>query len=394
MELKKSEIVILALAKWDGAYSSTTFSLAKEFSKSNKVLYIERPNTWKDIFLSICKIKNWRNIKNLCFNKNVKHLNRNLTIYSPSPTIPSNFLPAGKIYTQIKRINEKLLFHSINKVIKDMNFEQYIFINIFNPFFNHIKYLHPKLSIYYTVDNINESWYVKKHGPRLEKELMKQVDLTFATSAMLKKSNLKFTKNLHYLPNAADLEIFNPKTEHEKPKEISHITKETITFIGHLDSRTDLTILKSILTDFPERILLIIGPISLDSSEFIELESFENLLFIDPQSIEKIPGFLKHTQCAIIPYKCNKLTSGIYPLKINEYLAMGIPVVSTPFSEDIEKFKEVISLATTKQEFSQMLDLEIRNDSKIKSDERVKFAQNNSWTNRINEFWYILENHT
>ncbi|GAA5034732.1 glycosyl transferase [Marivirga lumbricoides] len=391
MEIKKSNIIILALSKWDGDYSSTTFSLASEFSKNNRVLYIDKPITWKDILFQTFRKGGISLVKRTLIKSRLNFLSEDLIIYYPSPVIPINFLPKGKLYKHLKQLNEKIIFNKLKRTLKKIDFTNYIYLNIFNPFFDHTDFLQPTLSIYYTVDNISESAYVKKHGVWLEPYMMQKAHLNFATSLMLKNTNEKYNKDIFYLPNAADLEIFDSEKNYDKPQELRNIEAQIITYIGHLDTRTNIEILKTILSEHDNKILMIVGPVSLPKSTLEELSCFNNILFVKPQPLQEIPAFLKYSCCTIIPFKCNELTKGIYPLKINEYLAMGLPVVSTSFSEDIKHFSEIISLANSPQDFSKMIDSEIINDSSSKIKERILFAKNNTWPHRVKQFWDIVE---
>ncbi len=387
MDICTSNIVIFALSKWDGAYSSTTFSLAKEFSKSNNVIYIDRPITFKDYIADFFTKNKIRKIKK----SRLERLNDKLHIFYPPIVIPNNFLPKNYLYKKIKAINEKIIFKSLKKHLTKINFQNFIYINIFNPFFDHSKHISPICNIYYTVDNIEESAYVKKHGVWLEPELIRKSDVTLATSIMLLQKNKIFNDNIFYLPNAADLQIFNSCSSYEKPKELKGIESSIITFVGHLDYRTDIEILETIAIKHFDKTLLIIGPISLPKDTIDQLHSIENILFVGTQPIEKIPAFLKFSHCAIIPFKCNDLTKGIYPLKINEYLAMGLPVISTCFSEDIQKFENVISLAKNSSEFSNLIEFELASNGIHKEQQRIKIANENTWSKRVIQFWEILK---
>ncbi|PTB89919.1 group 1 glycosyl transferase, partial [Marivirga lumbricoides] len=149
----------------------------------------------------------------------------------------------------------------------------------------------------------------------------------------------------------------------------------------------DIELICSILNNHSDKTLVIVGLISLKDEILEKLESYNNILFISPKPIEALPAYLCYSDCAIIPFKINELTNSIYPLKINEYLAMGIPVVSTKFSEDIIQFSEVISLANNKNDFCQHIDFEIIEDNEQKQVKRKEAAKNNTWKKRVEQFW-------
>jgi len=81
----------------------------------------------------------------------------------------------------------------------------------------------------------------------------------------------------------------------------------------------------------------------------------------------------------------------IYPLKINEYLSVGVPVVLTTFAE-LPDFKEVVTFASNKELFYTAIKDEIEHDNITMIKKRIEFAKMNSWENRANQFGNILEN--
>ena len=116
-----------------------------------------------------------------------------------------------------------------------------------------------------------------------------------------------------------------------------------------------------------------------------------NVIFTGGKHITELPAFLQHFDVAIIPFLLNKLTASIYPLKINEYLAAGKPVVATNFSEDIRSFANDVYLAKDENEFVNLINLAIAEDSPEKALQRNATACSNTWEERVREFWEIVE---
>src|SRR5690606_14309333 len=110
--------------------------------------------------------------------------------------------------------------------------------------------------------------------------------------------------------------------------------KPIVIYTGHTDWRMDLDLMIEVIQKSSELQFLFVGPVSLPEERLSQLESFQNVLFVGTKHLKELPAYLYSSACAIIPYKRNELTRSIYPLKINEYLATGIPVVATPFSPD------------------------------------------------------------
>jgi len=93
----------------------------------------------------------------------------------------------------------------------------------------------------------------------------------------------------------------------------------------------------------------------------------------------------------MIPFQLNKLTKSIYPLKINEYLAAGRAVVATDFSTDIRTFKGIIDIGTSHDQFIQLIDKAIAENSPESIEHRVNIANSNTWTNRVEQIWSIVD---
>jgi glycosyltransferase involved in cell wall biosynthesis len=91
----------------------------------------------------------------------------------------------------------------------------------------------------------------------------------------------------------------------------------------------------------------------------------------------------------LIPFVKNEFTKTIYPLKINEYLAAGKPVISTDFA-DLEDFKGMVKVCTSHKDFIEGIAKEIRYNNRLKISKRIAFARQNSWETRTAQFLQAL----
>jgi glycosyltransferase involved in cell wall biosynthesis len=136
-----------------------------------------------------------------------------------------------------------------------------------------------------------------------------------------------------------------------------------------------------------------VGPVNTDEHVKNGLADLPNTYFIGVKKMEQLPAYLQHADCAIIPFNCTKLTKSIYPLKINEYLAAGMPVVTTRFSEDIESFGNVVYLADSHSDFLLCVDKAISENSPSLKNKRLEVANANSWSNRALQFYEIVKHY-
>jgi len=390
------DIVFFALARWDGPYSSTAYSLAKALSEHTRVFYIDNPFTIKDYLVhphsaQIALRRNalWRG-KDLFLRPDKNH--PNLVVVTPRLTLSINWLPPGILYDTFSRINDKALSMAMNETCRTFNIKKYILINSFNPVIGrHLTLtVKPILNIYQSVDDISQSNYVNRHGARLEEEAIRNADFTIVTSSELKRLKSQFSDDVFLLPNAANTAVFNRAVteELEKPEELRHLPsdKKIICYTGNICHRLDYDLLIRVAKNHPDKILLMVGPFANNQYKKSGLADMPNVIFAGRKSIEELPAYLKHSHCCIIPFLCNQLTKSIYPLKINEYLSAGKPVVSTSFSPDILSFQHVALICNSHLEFVAGIDRAINEGSPAKMDERVFFSAGNNWQARARHF--------
>jgi glycosyltransferase involved in cell wall biosynthesis len=393
------DIVFFAIARWDAAYSSPSFCLATEFAKKHRVFYIDNPVTFK-YYLSNYNTPEIKKRKGqLLLGKDIytklPATGGELIAVTPPMTIPINFLPAGSgMYDSLSRINDRRLYPTLKKMIEDYNIKDFLFINSFNPFYlrNFPSFFKPKTYAYLTIDDISVSAHIHKHGVKLEEEMVRKADVTFTTSSELRRLKLPFSKEVYVVPNAADVTLFKTALTSDllRPKEIATVTKPIVIYTGHLEHRTNYDLLKHVIKEHSDKVFLMVGPVTLEKDLLDELHAFPNIIFAGSKNIKELPAYLKYSHCAIIPYKHNTLTRSIYPLKVNEYLAAGKPVVSTTFSDDIMDFSKVIKAVPDAASFSKAIADSIAEDSPEKQRERVQFVENNTWETRTNEILRIV----
>lgn len=396
----KTAIIIFGLVRWDSPYSSTTYSLAKELSKKHAVYYIDSPFTIKD-YLSKPSSKEIQIRKKAFFSAKHRYTNPlveypNLTCVTPPLTLPINWLPQGQLYEFFLSFNNWLVTRVAKEIVKRYKLDSFVFLNVFNPFY--IKKLNnnpkPLLNSYYTVDDISESLYVAKHGVTQEKKAFQSADLVFATSKELERKSAEYAKNVYYLPNAADISIFHQATSQELPipDELKNETRKIIIYIGNIRDRDDFPLLKKIADTHADKLLLIIGPVNTTEHKNYQLHGMENVRFLGGKPMNELPNYMQRASVAIIPFKLSKLTKSIYPLKINEYLAAGLPVVSTKFSEDIISFSDVIYIAENHDDFNKKIEAAITSDTPAEKQKRIKKALSNNWEARAQEFLNTITN--
>jgi teichuronic acid biosynthesis glycosyltransferase TuaH len=401
MKNQNFDIFILTMCRWDDVYSSTIYSIAKELSNTHRVFYIDHPFTVKD-FISQYRSPRIQNRKAaLLHGKNpyrkIEGLPDNFNVVTPRLTLSINALPEGRLYNFLSNRNDRIVYQSIRQTIADFGVKKFVFINSFDPFYccslpDDIK---PLLHVYQSTDDISQEKYIAKHGIRLEQEALLKAHLNLATSRELTRKLSTQATKVQYLPNAANFELFHQAAteKYDLPDELKTANPKgnspMVGYIGDISHlRIDFNLLTEVVKSHPDKLFVFIGKKQCTDAE---LPPQPNMLFIPPKPIERLPAYLQHFDCCIIPFQCNTLTKSIYPLKVNEYLSAGKPVVSTAFSEDIRMFNSVIHLKDNPKQFATSIQEAIITDTPKLQQQRIESASKNSWKVRTQELLQLIE---
>jgi glycosyltransferase involved in cell wall biosynthesis len=397
--MNRPDVIVFSLPRSHESFSSTSLSLAKELSLSTRVFFINNPYTIKDLFLGRTDISVWSFLRNLVLSKRgpvtFDKDYPNLFISEAGVILPINHLSKGRLYNYFSRINNFLVNRIVRSVVNEYRLTDFLFINSFNPLF-YYNYVPKgiKMSIYHCVDDITQSRYIAKHGSYLELQVLKKYDLVLTTSKKLTRYAATFSKNVKFLPNAADTDLFKKVLDDVigTPSALEGVHGNVIGYIGNLDHRIDIDLLEFLVSHRgTEWTFLFVGPVGVEFRQSKLMKS-SKVILTGPKRLNELPQYLKAMKCCIIPFLCNTLTASIYPLKLNEYLAGGKPVVSTNFSEDLLEFSKVISIASAKEEFYDMIVRELMEDGPDARQKRSIFASTNSWKSRADTFWSIIDN--
>ena len=399
------DIVFFTLFRTDNPYSSISLSMAKELAKTCRVFYVNHPYSLKDLVTGLLRGDKMQHsrlpwlLTGRMRYEGVETIPENFVAAQPPLTLPINWLPKGRVYDFFQKINNGIILRAIQKVLRDHAVRNYVYINCYDPFFAGLlpKEMGATLSIYHCIDDITQNPYTAKHGADLENEAVRNADVTLVTSTNLKRLKEPYSDRIATFFNAADVAVFQKviSEKYPRPVELEGRTGKVIGFIGNLDElRIDYVLLKKIALAHPDKTLLLVGPVNSREPQEIGLDKLPNVVFTGSRRLEELPSLLHYMDCALIPFLCNTLTESIYPLKINEYLAAGKPVVSTSFSEDIRSFADCIYLAENHADFVNLIDEAIFESNPDLVQHRFEKANSNTWAARIRQFWEIVESRT
>ena len=381
------DIVCLTMTTWEGDYMKTIVHMMSHLAKNHRVLFVDYPFTWKDLATSAMGKSNAPAKRMLGIDKRLRSLQtRHGDVYHLTlpPTLPINWISNQQIYQTLNNTQSHLIKTSIHHSMDQLGFDSPIVINAFNPLigFPLAGALGESKLIYYCYDEIRAAEWCGKHGGVMEDQFMKKVDQVIVTSEGLLENKSKVHPNVTLVKNGVDFDLFhqafNPKSK----------TRKVIGYVGSIDFRLDYELLELLVTSFPQYDFHFVGRIT-EADQQKRLDQYENVSFFGAKQPHEIPHYLSNFDIGIIPFAKNEFTKNIYPLKINEYLAAGLPVISTDFAP-LSDFVEFVSVAKNQQEFIKSIYEELTLDSLNLAQLRVDMARKNDWSSRAIQVEKVL----
>ncbi|NCT08523.1 MAG: glycosyltransferase family 1 protein [Flavobacteriia bacterium] len=384
-------IICISQTTWYGEFTKSTVQLLSLLAAKNNIFFVEYPFTVKDVIMSILGKQRAQVARMFGFKKRIQ------TIKTPfettinhlvmPPVLPVDFIKNETIFNFFFGINAFIYKYQLKKIIKKYQLNNPIIITAYNPMYGlaMVGKLKEFLNIYYCYDGMD----TQRHKSRIydiETEFCKKVDGIITTSDYLNSEKLKLNKESFVVKNGVDFNLFVP---HAKKSVSENTLEKKVGYIGTLDFRFDIDIMEFAIKNLPQVTFEFTG--YLLNHQIVErLSTYKNVSFFGSVKAEEVPKLLAKYDAGIIPYKMDEVNKNIYPLKINEYLAVGVPVIMTAFA-NLTDFENMVSSAKTKEIFKECIENELTNDSLSQIEKRISFAKQNSWEGRAVEFENILE---
>lgn len=383
-------IVCLSITPWETHLPSSGHYLMREFARKNRVLFVDRPLSVKDL---------WTHRRNPeMAARAARTLGRAPALRSwglegldgwvltPPATLPINGLTAGALYEAGFAANTWLLRHAVRQAMAHLGMHAPIlWISFELPMGAALRgSLGEKLSAYHCFDEVQAEPYLARHGPALEARLMREADHIFASSRKLAADRAQMRADVRFVPNGVDFATFHRATDPALalPEELHAIPSPRIGYLGNLEARLDYGLIEHLALARPDWSFVLVGPSEGYWLEKIAiLTRLPNVKWLGKQDPARVPAFLKGFDAGMIPFVRSPQTAAIYPLKLNEYLAAGKPVVMTDFA-DLAEFQDVAWIAHDAPAFAAALQEALRSTDATMTRRRVERARANDWSAR------------
>ncbi len=206
--------------------------------------------------------------------------------------------------------------------------------------------------VYYCVDDHAAfSGYNKAQVLRDEEELCRRSDLVVTTSMALQEAKAPWNRNSIFVPHGVDYDHFSRAVYEDLPcpSDLVSIPRPRLGFFGLIRDWVDVDMMSRIARKRPGWHFVMVG--DADSNVNIgQYSSVRNMHFLGRRPYAELPAYCRHFDVGLIPFKVNNLTHAVNPIKLREYLAAGLPVVSTSMPE-VKLYGHLVEIANSPVEF-------------------------------------------
>ena len=218
-------------------------------------------------------------------------------------------------------------------------------------------HLERRVTVYDCMDELSAFAGADPALPARERALLDRADLVFAGGRSLFDAKRRGHANAHLFASGVDVAHFQPARDGlADPEDQQRIPHPRVGFYGVLDERLDTDLLAAVADLRPGVQFVLIGPTAkIDPGA---LPARANLHCLGAKPYAALPGYVANWQAALMPFAINEATRFISPTKTPEYLAAGLPVVSTPITDVVRQYGGCsgVQVAGTPQAFAACID--------------------------------------
>lgn len=336
---EKSSIDVLCFShlRWDFVYQRPQHLLSR-FSKDNRIFFIEEP-VFGDYGPN---------------HKIVDRKSQNIFVIKPA-------IQQGTPSEDIQEILNTFLL----SLMDTYRIQSYIFWYYDPMAIRFTQNLEPAAVIYDCMDELSLFKGAHPSLMQYERQLFQIADLVFTGGKNLYEAKKHSHENIHAFPSSIDHAHFSSGTKHSDPDDQKQIPHNRVGFFGVIDERMDIELLRELAEKMTDTHFIIVGPVvKIDPAE---LPVADNIHYLGPKAYADLPDYLANWDVAFMPFAINDSTKYISPTKTPEFLAAGIPVVSSAIHDVVHPYgvEGLVFIANTSDEFKEAIHkaLEIREDS-------------------------------
>lgn len=350
----KDRLIVCVASSWD--YDPTSkHHIMKILSKENDILWINYHGSRRPEV-------NTTDLKDMC--AALKRVAHGVQRVSPSFVQMTPLVIPGAASPMLESLHQRMVITQIRRAIRHVRDHDRRPIQVWS-FAPDVPYLVGALDeecfLYYCVDEYRQfEGFDPERIATAEDELMDRADVVITSSQPLLNTKRAHRGDAVLVRHGVDYDHFSSawRTALAAPADLARIQRPIFGFFGLIHHWVDRALLAEVARLRPDYSFVLIGDCKVDVSE---LQQIDNVFLIGRRPYEELPAYCTAFDAGLMFFVDSPMTRNINPVKMYEYLAAGLPIVSTPLPE-AERFMVEppadgpIRFAKTPQQFAEACD--------------------------------------
>jgi glycosyltransferase involved in cell wall biosynthesis len=201
--------------------------------------------------------------------------------------------------------------------------------------------LSPSVLVYDVMDDLASFRFASPALALRRRQALREADVVFTGGVSLHRATVEVRPSgTHCFPSGVEPEHYLPAIAARAAR--GALARPVAGYVGVIDERVDFELVAGLAARLPDWDIQMIGPVVKVESH--ELPVAPNLRYLGSRPYTELPMVMAGVDVALMPFALNEATRSISPTKTLEYLAAGLPVVSTPVPDVVSAFSEVVAV--------------------------------------------------
>jgi glycosyltransferase involved in cell wall biosynthesis len=289
----------------------------------------------------------------------------------------------------IRSVNTMALKAQVARLYADHDISDPLVWSFLPGAIDYLNLFRPDKTVYHCVDELSEypvPGIPKQYIEKAHQRMLGAADVVFFASNGLQNKYGAVCKNEHHVVPSAT--AFGPEDFENliEPEEIAHVTEPIIGYVGSLHFSVDFELLDRLCWEFPQAHILCVGPFAVSG---VQLPKHRNFTHIPKVPHHELPMWLRRMKVGLIPFLDNEHIRYSCPTKFFDYMAAGLPVVSTDVPE-LRRFDRTIAISPDHDGFVRNVEYLLEGLAPGFADSARMVASQNTWSARVQQVSTIL----
>ena len=246
--------------------------------------------------------------------------------------------------------------------------------------------------IYHCVDEYSAfAGMPKETIRRMEDALVRRADLVLTSADSLCQARRRLNPCTYFVSHGVDVAHFSRALDPglAPAADVADLAgrKPVVGFFGLIAEWIDLGLIRELAVRRPDWSFVMVGKATVDLAP---LRGLPNVRIVGQKPYAELPQYCRAFDVGIIPFRIDELTLKVNPLKLREYLAAGLPVVSSDLPE-VRKYAGRVHIAAGVDGYLRAIEQALGERSESADRARVDAMKDESWEARVDEISDLIE---